>query len=119
MTVDSFITVENPGDETMGAAQTCDIIVSTMETSAADIMKYLTAKAKGLDGIEELERRYEEAKRAAVAGRSVFDLSLTPFPHWSPLRGYQDFRNVPIAPEGPWRRLHLPPTHPWDRWSGW
>ena len=41
----------------MGAAQTCDIIVSTIETCATDITKYLVAKAKGLDGIEELERR--------------------------------------------------------------
>ena len=42
VTADSYVTVENPGDETMGAAQTCDIIVSTTQTSAAAIMKYLS-----------------------------------------------------------------------------
>ena len=36
-----------------------------MESSAADIVKYLLAKKKGLDGIEGLEERYEQAKRDA------------------------------------------------------
>ena len=67
VTFDSYITVENPGDESLGAAQTCDIIVSVMESSATDITKYLLAKKKGLDGIEGLEERYEQAKRDATA----------------------------------------------------
>ena len=67
VTSDAYITVENLGDEADGAAQTCDIIVSAMEQSAADITKYLLAKAKGLDGIESLTLKYEEAKSAATA----------------------------------------------------
>ena len=49
VTFDSYITVENPGDESLGAAQSCDM--SVMESSAADITKYLLAKAKALDGV--------------------------------------------------------------------
>ena len=62
VTSDAYITVENLGDEADGAAQTCDIIVSVMEHSAADITKYLLAKEKGLDGIEALSSRYDEGR---------------------------------------------------------
>lgn len=71
VTSDAYITVENPGDETMGAAQTCDIIVSSTETSATDIKNYLIAKGRGLDGIEALSVKYDEAKRVAVAGKKA------------------------------------------------
>ena len=67
VTFDSYITVENLGDESLGAAQTCDIIVSVMESSAADITKYMLAKSKALDGIDDLEERYRQAKRDATA----------------------------------------------------